>query len=105
MIACIYYNRKAVIVQVDRVNKDIDNGSAFVYIVCRHITDIIKKSVNLRLGQANLLVLLNGKLFFKFCFFGFSFVDSFRQHFNRLSLFNTPPKIFDSRIRFLNCFL
>ena len=54
MIACIYYNRKAVIVQVDRVNKDVDNGSAFVYIVRRHITYIIKKSVNLRLGQANL---------------------------------------------------
>ena len=59
------------------MHKDIDYGSALVYIVCGHITDIIKKSMDLRLGQADLLVLLYGKLFFEFSFFSFSFVDSF----------------------------
>ena len=88
----------------DRVDKDIDNGSALVHIVCGHFTDVIQKSMDLRLCQANLLVLLNGKLFFEFCFFSFSFVDSFRQHFNRLSEFDAPPKIFNSRINFFNCF-
>ena len=87
------------------MNKNIDNGSALVYIVRRHIADIIKKSVNLRLGQANLFILLNGKLFFKLCLFRFSLIDTLCQHFNRLSEFDAPPKIFNSRIRFLNCFL
>ena len=32
------------------MHEDIDNGSALVHIVCWHITDIIQKSVNLRLG-------------------------------------------------------
>ena len=84
------------------MNKDIDNRSALVYIVRRHITYIIKKSVNLRLSQANLFVLLNSKLFFEFRFFCFPFVDSFRQHFDRLSLFNAPPKIFDCGVYFFD---
>lgn len=59
LLACVDNQGKVVIIQINRMNKDIDNCSAFIYIVRRHIADIVEESVNLQLGQANLFVLLN----------------------------------------------
>ena len=50
LLACVDNQGKVIIIQINRMNKDIDNGSVLVYIVRKHIADIVKKSVNLRLG-------------------------------------------------------
>ena len=48
-----------VIVQIDRVNEDVDECSALIEIVHRHFANEIKKGIYLRLGQTDFLVTLN----------------------------------------------
>lgn len=48
-----------IVIQIDGMNKDVDDGSALVHIVGGHLADIVQKGQNLRLGQRDLLVFLN----------------------------------------------
>ncbi len=58
-----------IIVKVNRVDKNIDDSSALVYIVIWHFTDKIKKCANLRLCQIDSLVFLNSKRLFQLLLF------------------------------------
>ena len=80
-----------VIIQINRVNKYIDDCLSLLNIIQRHFADIIEKCQNLRFRKINLFIVFNGKLFLKLGFFRLPFVESFRQHINRLSLLNAFP--------------
>ena len=84
------------------MNKNIDDRPALVYVICGQTAHIIKKSINLRLGQTDIPVLLNGKLFFQFLFLRFPLIQPLRQHGDGLPLFDGSPKIFDGDVGLLN---
>ena len=58
-----------VVIQIDGMHKDVDDGPALIHIVGGHLADIVQKGQNLCLRQRNLLVFLNSKLSFQFLFF------------------------------------
>ncbi len=91
-----------VIVKVNRVDKDIDECPAFGDIVIRHFTDKIEERTDLRLRQIYAFVFFDGKLCFQCLFFLLPFLNTLCQHINRLPLFDTFPKVFNSGIGFLD---
>ena len=88
-----------VVIQIDGMNKDIDDSSALIHIVGGHLADIVQKGQNLCLRQRDLLVFLNGELRLQLRFFRHALVESIRQHFHGLPLLNGFPEIFNGRIR------
>ena len=51
-----------VVIEIDGMNKDIDDGSTLNHIVGGHLADIVQKRQNLCLGQRDLFVFLNSEL-------------------------------------------
>ena len=88
-----------VVIQVDGMNKDIDDGSALIHIVGGHLADIVQKRQNLRLRQRYLLVFLDSELRLQLRLFRHALVESIRQHLHGPSLLNGFPEIFNGRIR------
>ena len=88
-----------VVIQVDRMNKDIDDGSALVHIIGGHLADIVQKGQNLCLRQRDLLVFLDSELCLQLRFFRHAFIEPIRQHIHGLPLFDSFPEIFNGRIR------
>lgn len=84
------------------MNKDIDECPALGDIIIRHFADIIEECADLRLRQIDALVFFNGKLCFQCRFFLLTFLNTLCQHINRLPLFDTFPKVFNSGIGFLD---
>ena len=80
-----------IIVKIHRMNKNINDGSAFVDIIKRHFADKIEECEYLCFRKAYPLVLFNGELFFKRIFFSLTFVKAFCQYWNGLTLHNTSP--------------
>ena len=64
------------------MNKNIDDSSAFVYIIQRHFTYEIEESEYLRFRKTDTFVLFNSELFFQLFFFSLTLVKAFRQHWN-----------------------
>ena len=88
-----------VVIQIDGMNKDVNDGSVLVYIVGGHLTDIVQKRQNLCLRQRDLLVFLDGELRLQLRLFRHALVESIRQHLHGLHLLNGFPEIFNGRIR------
>ena len=53
-----------VVIQIDGMNKDVDDGSALIHIVGGHLADIVQKGQNLCLRQRDLLVFLDSELLY-----------------------------------------
>ena len=88
-----------VVIQIDGMNKDIDDGSALVHIIGGHLADIVQKRQNLRLGQRYLLVFPNSELRLQLRLFRHALVESIRQHLHGLPLLNGLPEILNGRVR------
>ena len=88
-----------IVIQVNGMNKDVDDGPAFIHIVGGHLADIVQKGQNLRLRQRDLLVFLNSELRLQLRLFCHALVESIRQHLHGLPLLNGFPEIFNGRIR------
>ena len=88
-----------VVIQIDGMNKDIDDGSALVHIIGGHLADIVQKGQNLRLGQRDLLIFLNSELRLQLRLFCHALVESIRQHFHGLPLLDGFPEILNGRVR------
>ena len=69
-----------IVIQIDGMNKDIDDGSALVHIIGGHLADIVQKGQNLRLRQRDLLIFLNSELRLQLRLFCHALVKPFRQH-------------------------
>ena len=87
------------VIQIDGMNKDIDDSSALVHIVGGHLADIVQKRQNLCLRQRDLLVFLDGELRLHLRLFRHALVESIRQHLHGLPLLNGFPEILNGRIR------
>ena len=96
-----------VVIQIDGMNKDIDDGSALIHIVGGHLADIVQKGQNLRLRQRDLLVFLDSELCLQLCLFRYALVEPLRQHIHGLPLFDGFPEVFNGRVclsdRFFQC--
>ena len=90
---------KVIVIQIDGMNKDVDDGSALIHIVGGHLADIVQKGQNLRLGQHDLLVFLDSELCLQLCLFRHALVEPLRQHLHGPPLLNGFPEIFNGRIR------
>ena len=88
-----------IVIQVDGLNKDVDDGSALVHIVGGHLADIVQKGQNLCLRQRDLLVFLDGELRLQLRLFRHALVESIRQHLHGPPPLNGFPEIFNGRIR------
>lgn len=88
-----------VVIQIDGMNKDIDDGSALVRIIGGHLADIVQKGQNLCLRQRDLLVFLNSELRLQLRLFCHALVESIRQHFHGLPLLDGFPEILNGRVR------
>ena len=88
-----------VVIQIDGMNKDIDDGSALVHIIGGHLADIVQKGQNLCLRQRDLLIFLNSELRLQLRLFRHALVEPFRQHFHGLPLLNGLPEILNGRVR------
>ena len=88
-----------VVIQIDGMNKDIDDGSALIHIVGGHLADIVQKGQNLRLRQRDLLVFLDSELCLQLCLFRYALVEPLRQHFHGPPLLNGFPEILNGRVR------
>ena len=88
-----------VVIQIDGMNKDVDDGSALIHIVGGHLADIVQKGQNLCLRQRDLLVFLDGELRLQLRLFRHALVESIRQHLHGLPLLNGFPEILNGRIR------
>lgn len=88
-----------VVIQIDGMNKDIDDSSALVHIVGGHLADIVQKGQNLRLRQRDLLVFLDSELCLQLRLFRHALVEPLRQHLHGLPLLNGLPEILNGRVR------
>lgn len=88
-----------VVIQIDGMNKDVDDGSALIHIVGGHLADIVQKGQNLCLRQRDLLVFPDGELRLQLRLFRHALVESIRQHLHGLPLLNGFPEILNGRIR------
>ena len=100
--AAVEHQPELVIVEVNLVQEDIDNGTAVQGIIEVALLEHGQEVCDLLRGYDALLLGFNSQLSLQFGFFFLPLVDTLHDGINALTLLKSLPEVFDSGVRFLN---
>ena len=100
--AAVEHQPELVIVEVNFVQEDIDNGSTVKGIIEVALLEQGQEVCDLLRGYDALFLGFNSQLSLQFGFFFLPFVDTFHDGINALPLLKSLPEVFNSGICFLN---